>query len=58
MTEAVLDGLSVVQAARALGVSEKNVRALCDRGELDYTLTPIGRVVDRASVEKMVEERA
>jgi excisionase family DNA binding protein len=48
-------GLS--EAARLLAVSAMTVRRLADKGDIDSIRTPLGRVVSRASVEQVAEER-
>jgi excisionase family DNA binding protein len=43
--------MTPTQAARMLGVSPIRVRQLMKDGKLEYTVTPLGRLVDTESVE-------
>ena len=45
-------------AARILGVSTQHVKRLADAGKLHPTTTPLGRLFDRAEVERLAAERA
>lgn len=49
--------LTPTQAARILGVSRLRVRQLMNDGKLEYTRTPLGRLVDAQSVEARRELR-
>jgi len=55
MTETQWIGPS--DAARLLGVSVQSVRDWLDAGRLPHIPTSIGRVVDRADVERLAAER-
>jgi len=46
------------EAARLLGVSTTRVRQLIDAGALVGVVTPLGRVIDAGSVEKLAVARA
>jgi predicted site-specific integrase-resolvase len=45
------------QAARVLGVSQTWVNVLCKAGRLRYVETPLGKLVDRESVEALARKR-
>lgn len=49
--------LSLGQAARRLGVSPQMVDVYCRTGKLTYVTTPLGRLFDPASVERLAKER-
>lgn len=49
--------LTPSQAARLLGLSSQRVRQLLDAGTLRAVRTPLGHLVERASVERLVTER-
>jgi excisionase family DNA binding protein len=55
----VMDGdtLSPAQAARFLGLSRERVLQLEAEGKLSAQMTPLGRLFDRLSVERLVQER-
>lgn len=53
----MVDVLSVVGAARRLGVSGSTVRRLCEAGKLRAEMTPLGRLIDEGSVEALARER-
>ena len=50
--------LSPAQAGRVLGVTSQRVQDLVDSGRLVGVRTPLGRLVDPQSVERLVAERA
>lgn len=45
------------EAARVLGVSQTWVNVLCKAGRLRYVETPLGKLVDRGSLEALARER-
>ena len=45
-------------AARELGVSYERVRRLMADGRLSFVPTPLGRLVERSSVEAMAAQRS
>jgi predicted site-specific integrase-resolvase len=49
--------LSLGQAARRLAVSPQMVNMYCRTGRLTYVATPLGRLIDPASVERLTKER-
>lgn len=49
--------LSPAQAASRLGVGPERVRQLARAGRVAYVFTPLGRLLDPASVERLVAER-
>jgi hypothetical protein len=49
--------LSPSQAARELDVSAKRAVQLADAGKLRCIKTPLGRLFDRADVERLARER-
>lgn len=49
--------LTTSQASRVLGVSAQWVRDLCARGKLEYVGTPLGKLIERQSVERLKAER-
>ncbi len=53
----VTQWLSIGQAARALGVRPQTVDVYCWKGKLTYLRTPLGRLIDPASVERLAKER-
>jgi predicted site-specific integrase-resolvase len=58
MIATVLAGhLSTVEAARVLGVSQTWVNVFCKAGRLRYVETPLGKLVDRESVEALARKR-
>lgn len=52
------DWLTGSAAARILGVSHKTVKGWSDQGKLTYLDTPLGRLYDPQSVEKVRSDRA
>jgi excisionase family DNA binding protein len=44
-------------AARVLGLSKTHVLRLVDSGQIDAVRTPLGRLLDTASVERLAAER-
>jgi hypothetical protein len=52
-----LDRLTPAQTARRLDITPQRVRQLLKAGELGYTATPLGRLVDAADVERLRVER-
>lgn len=52
------DWVSPQQAAVLLGLSPKTVHYHADRGHLEAKRTPLGRLINRASVEQLLEQRA
>ena len=44
-------------AAQMLGISKRHVLRLADAGKLEAIMTPLGRLVTKASVERLREER-
>lgn len=57
MVYATIDGIGPSDAARRLGLSKSHVLRLADHGKLDAVRTPLGRVISRESVERLLEER-
>jgi len=53
-----LDGYSQTQAARHIGISYETVRKYGYAGCLDCIQTPVGRVYQKESVERMAQELA
>lgn len=49
--------LSPTQAARRLAVSSQMVAVYCRTGKLTFVSTPLGRLIDPASVERLAKER-
>jgi excisionase family DNA binding protein len=49
--------LSTGEAARVLGVSQTWVNVLCKAGRLRYVETPLGKLVDRGSLEAVARKR-
>jgi len=49
--------LTPSQAARLAGVSESLIRTWVRRGQLPVIETPLGRLIFREAVERLVEER-
>jgi len=45
-------------AARALSISTRHVLRLADRGALHVVMTPLGRLISRASVARLAKARA
>jgi excisionase family DNA binding protein len=54
----VADWPTTAQVARQLGVTPDRVRQLAKDGRLDSVRTGLGRLLDPASVERLVAERA
>ena len=52
-----IPGLSVAEAARALGVTPQRVRQILAAGELRYQKTSLGRLIDEADLERLRAER-
>jgi excisionase family DNA binding protein len=52
-----IPGLSVAEAARALGVTPQRVRQILAAGELRYQRTSLGRLIDESDVERLRRER-
>jgi len=50
--------LTPSQAARRLGLSSQSIGDLFDAGRLTGQRTPLGRLIDTASVERLAAERA
>ena len=46
-------GITPSKAGERLGVSAQTVRRLCNRGELRYVRTPLGRLINVRDVEKL-----
>ena len=58
MPETAIAGwLSPVQAGRRLGVTPQRIVQLARAGEVEHVLTPLGRLLDPADVERLAEER-
>ena len=53
-----LDGLTPAMAARKLGLTTARVKQLEHEGRRAAVRTALGRLLDPASVERMVEQRA
>jgi excisionase family DNA binding protein len=53
----VADFVSPSTAARMLDMSKRHVLRLAEQGELIAVMTPIGRLIDRRSVEALAQER-
>lgn len=51
------EGLTVKQAAQRLDLTPHRIRQLFKEGRLDYQLTPYGRLVDSASLDRLIDER-
>ena len=51
------DWLTPTQAGRRLELSAERVRQLTAEGRIAYIPTPLGRLIDRASVERLAAER-
>ncbi len=49
--------ISTGQAARLIGVSEQSIRQWAASGRLPATVTPLGRLFDRAAVAALAAER-
>jgi excisionase family DNA binding protein len=52
------DFVSPTTPARMLGVSKRHVLRLIQQDELAAVMTPLGRLVDRGSVEQLAADRA
>lgn len=52
-----IPGLSVAEAARALGVTPQRVHQILAAGELRYQQTSLGRLIDEADLERLRRER-
>ena len=46
------------QAANILGCSAQSIVTLGKRGQLSFTMTPLGRLFDRTDVEAMAKARS
>lgn len=57
MTTEAPEWLSPTEAANLLGISSNRVRQLADAGKLVAERSPLGRLISRASVEQLREER-
>ena len=58
MPETAIAGwLSPSQAGRRLGVTPQRIVQLARAGEVEHVLTPLGRLLDPADVERLAEER-
>ena len=58
MPETAIAGwLSPVQAGRRLGVTPQRIVQLARAGEVEHVLTPLGRLLDPADVERLAAER-
>lgn len=51
-------GMSTLQVAQRLGISQNMVWRLADRGRIAYRQTALGRLFDEGSVERLAAERA
>lgn len=49
--------MTTSQAARELNLSRERVRQLADAGHLKVEETPLGRLFDGASVQRLAESR-
>lgn len=49
--------LTIGQVARLLNVSSARVGQLADQGRLDFERTPLGRLFDADSVQRLAQER-
>jgi predicted site-specific integrase-resolvase len=59
MTTTTVDGwLSPAQAAHRLCVTPQTVGIYCRQGKLRCIETPLGRLIDPASVDQLAQERA
>jgi hypothetical protein len=58
MTVVVHRRLTSSGAAAILGVTAERVRQLCRAGELEFITTPLGRLIDAHSVERLRLQRA
>jgi predicted site-specific integrase-resolvase len=59
MTTTTIDGwLSPAQAAHRLRVTPQSVGIYCRQGKLRCVETPLGRLIDPASVDRLAQERA
>jgi hypothetical protein len=52
------DTVTVTAASHMLRLSPGRIRQMADDGELPVTWTPLGRLLDKAAVERLVEQRA
>ena len=52
------DTVSVSGAARALNCSPSWIRLLCERGELEASMSPLGRLIPRSSLEAYRDRQA
>jgi len=50
--------LSPSQAARRAGVSSQAIKVWVDTGRVHGTRTALGRLIDRESLDRVIEERA
>ena len=51
------DYLTPAQAAEALGRSTQRVRSMIWEGKLDAVITPLGKLIPRESVERLLAAR-
>jgi hypothetical protein len=59
MTTTTIDGwLSPAQAAHRLCVTPQTVGIYCRQQKLTFVETPLGRLIDPASVDRLAQERA
>jgi predicted site-specific integrase-resolvase len=59
MTTTTVDGwLSPAQAAHRLCVTPQTVGIYCRQGKLIFVETPLGRLIDPASVDRLAQEHA
>jgi len=49
--------LAPTEAARILGLTTDRIRQFCNEGRLTHLRTPLGRLIEGASVEQMRAER-
>jgi excisionase family DNA binding protein len=57
MFQQATEFLTPMQAARALGVSPDRIRQLTEAGQLRFSRTALGRLIDAADVERLRLER-
>jgi excisionase family DNA binding protein len=53
----MIPGLSVAEAAWALGVTPQRVRQILAAGELRYQRISLGRLIDESDVERLRREQ-
>jgi excisionase family DNA binding protein len=57
MTTTMIPGVTPADAAKRLGLTTQRIRQLLASGQLAYTQTALGRLIDEDDLQRLISER-